>query len=337
MLHARIKLGLASGAVLACVSALASPVDCNLGPPCDVTIGRASIAYAPDAVPGVGNDGLGFRAKSTFNNGFLVPLNGGLTLWSIDGVNRSFSQTSFFRLGGDSREYSLASLGTETANVDAAAGTITVSYGRAGQTPISVDMIYTLQDAAAGRSSQIIRDVRVTNNTGAAIDLNWFDYSDFDLSAANFNDSASTELHGGAGGTRVITQTDSTGQHGSIVSQWVGISQDGNFLNTQPAGYAIDSFDGELPQFGGRENLLERLLDNTMTELSNEVTNSNTADIIQAVQFRFSGVQGSVIMRDVITAIDAAATNVPEPGTWSLAALGLLAAVASSRRKAANG
>lgn len=148
-------------------------MDCNQGPPCEMTLGNASISYAPESTPSVADDGFGFRAKSVFVQpaNVLVPLNGGLTQWLIEGVNRSFAQTSFFRIGGDTREHALASLGANTATMDDATQEIRVSYCQAGAggTPITVDMIYTLQGhgrlAQLGGSANLLEQLLDNNIT----------------------------------------------------------------------------------------------------------------------------------------------------------------------------
>lgn len=320
---------LALAAMLAAGTLLpAAAADCNGGPPCTTTLGNAQISVAPESTPGVADDGFGFHAKAVQVAGFTVPLNGGLTQWAVNGLNRVFAQTSFWRIGGDTREHSLASLGVASATVDDANQQVRVSYGQAGAggTPISVNMIYTLQGPIPGRSSQVLRDVQIVNNTGAALDLSWFDYGDLDISATGFQDAFTTELHGGPGGTRVITQSDATGARGAVVSQWGSVQQDGVFLPSEPAGYAIDVFDGRLPQFGGRANLLDQLLDNGITQLTDVVTNAGSADLITAVQFDFGALRDQATLRQVMTAV-------PEPGSLPLVAAALLLGLRTLRRR----
>lgn len=260
-------------------------IPCDAGT-CTVSVPGASITVAAEASPGTFLDA----------DGFVYKKQGGLAVWNVRGVNRAFAQGSFYRLGGQTRETDFVvspEFDAQNYCMDPAAQRIYATYD-GGTTPVKVEVVYTLLGKMPGRESLVLKDVRVTNKTASPFNLNWFDYTDFDLSSFGLTDAVSSHLH--AGSTRVITQT---GAGLSILSQWPSTSQDGNFLFNQPAAFQVAVW-GAHPS----SNLLSSLQDNTITTLTSAPDRIDFQnDDVHAVEFRFSGVIDNVIMRMSSTAM----------------------------------
>lgn len=277
------------------------------------------INYA-STTPGIVDDGFGYKQKTV----------GGLTDWKVNGTDYLFSQSSFYRIGSSGPEISPESnydLDDYSVVEDSGAGTITVKFD-GNIAPIKIEQIYTLQGAQGGggpqRISQIIKDVKVTNKTGAAIDLAWFEYTDLDLSSSSL-DVLSSYLHAG---TRVIDQNDFYGSP-QVKTQAPSTNQDGNFIYTEPSAFELDSFGGKLVSNGGQPTLLDSLLDDMATNLTSSPDILFPNDSIFGLQYNFTDVNDFVTMRTVMTL-----QSVPEPS--SLLLLGLGFAVFAGMRGKAN-
>lgn len=299
-----------SGVVLSCAatlvsSAYAAPVDCT-GSGCLVSDATGAIAVN-DGSPYITTDGFGYNV-----------LNQGGLSWQVGGQSVLFAQSSYFRIGGAGAETPLSALMWDSATADAATGRIR-TLTEPGN--IQVENIYSLQPAIPGRLSQVEKDTKVTNTSGAVIDLTWIEFFDFNLNGVPIesDDALTSILHAG---TRVITQSNS--QAGlRAVNQWGMVTQNGQFVFDQPVGYALGTWRNN-PNVGS-PSLLETLVDGVITNLTQSpdaVGHAN--DYMFAVQFSFSGLDDgeSVTFRSLSTVSGLSTVSVPEPATLGLLMLG---------------
>lgn len=297
----KLALRAAAGACLVVggFNAQAALVDCF---PCTVSDVNGSISVS-ETSPYVGKDGFGYNVK----------MPGGLS-WDVGGKNILQSQSSFFRVNGAGSETSVNALLWDTSQMNASTNRIVI-HTENGGAGIVVDTIYTLQPAIPGRVSQVLKDVKITNVSGAAMNLSWFEYFDFDLGSISVadDDSLTSTLHAG---TRVITQGNSRVGLG-VINQWMMVTEAGSFVFDQPVGYQLSAWRSS-PR-SGSPSLLEQLVDGSLTTLtSSEDSVGQRNDYLFGVQFDFTGLAAgaAVTFRSVSTAV-------PEPASVALALIGL--------------
>jgi len=108
----------------------------------------------------------------------------GMDSWVVDGVQQMFQQWFWFRVGSTGPEAAINTL-TQTG-ATAAGRVIDVTYCSNGSancgTGWSVDVLYTLTGGLANsHTSDVAETITINNQTGAALDLHFFQYADFDL------------------------------------------------------------------------------------------------------------------------------------------------------------
>lgn len=305
MLETGRRVGVSSavlGALALSFAAQAAPVDCAGGGQCVVSDVDGSINVVANS-PAITTDGFGFNVKNA----------GGLS-WNVNGTNILFSQSSFYRVNGAGQESPVGGLLWSTATEDSTEKQIRIRTEDGGQ-GIVVDTLYTLQPASPGRTSQVLKDVQITNTSGSAMSLNWIEFFDFDLSgvAVEDDDSLTSVLHAG---TRVITQGNSRIGR-SVTSQWTMVTADGTFVFDQPVGYQLSAWRSN-PN-SGTPSLLESLFDGGVTNLGSTPDSlSGRNDYQYGVQFAFNDLAAgaSVSFRNTMTAV-------PEPSSIALAVLAL--------------
>lgn len=278
-------------ATLASGTARAAPQACD-GGVCSVSAGASRIDYATVTAPRVSDDGFGFKRK----------LAGGLTGWQVEGSNRMFAQYSYFRIGNEPRQRSLADPAFEvSASADQDTGRIRAVYDSASL-GLRIELSYTLQTGVPGHKAQLLRDVRVSNRGGAPVDLSWFDYSDLDVDPSGVRDSLASRVEPGG---RLIEQN-------GYQARWLNINQDGRVLSSVPAAYQLAVFGGRLVGNGGAPSLLDLLQDTgPLTLSSTPDTLAQPEDMTYAVQFNFRAVERAVVMRQQLSAPDPATVLAP--------------------------
>jgi len=108
----------------------------------------------------------------------------GVYNWVVDGTDHLFQQWFWYRIGATGPEASIDTL-TQTA-ITPGTNTLSVTYAGNG---IEVTVAYTLLGGSAGSgSSDLAESIRIRNTGTTAIDLNFFQYSDFDIGGDAAND-----------------------------------------------------------------------------------------------------------------------------------------------------
>lgn len=125
-----------------------------------------------------GNSSADFDTSSSGNN----------YNWFVDGVDRLSQQAFWYRVGGVGPELSVHSLaigvqGTTDSNFDGNPDTLFVRYVGAG---FNVETRYTLDGGTPGSgASDLAEQISIINTGESALDYHFFQYADFDLSAAD--------------------------------------------------------------------------------------------------------------------------------------------------------
>jgi len=115
----------------------------------------------------------------------------GMFNWEVDGVNQLFQQWFWYRIGAGGPEQSIEALGNplfNTTNSDFEPGDEQASL-QYSDASLQVNVQYTLAGGAVlSGQSHITESIQVKNLSNAALDLHFFQYSDFDLNGSP-NDS----------------------------------------------------------------------------------------------------------------------------------------------------
>lgn len=286
------KLG-ACFLIFAAADLNAAPQDC--GGNCSVSNPNATITVNTYSVPDVyvGNDG------------YLYKSNGG-TSWVYKGVPQVMNQWHWFRLIDDSQERTSSALEDfelVSATEDQDEGTIKLVYGFPSF-ELNLEVIYRLAGTPVGHI--MTKDVKITNNNlNVPKDIAWIEYSDFETSGVSVwgtqkNDFINTvvSVFDGNPYTNPITKR---------VVQFQAISP------THPNIVEGKAFGTNIIHGGLGHNLIERLLDNQISELEN--TDFLTITLpgsfsyyspkgIIGAQYDFAGVAESAVVRTQFVARD---------------------------------
>jgi hypothetical protein len=112
--------------------------------------------------------------------------------WTVDGVDQIFQQAFWFRVGDSGPEQSLHSLpisieGPTDTNFDGDDDTLFVRYAGSG---FDVEVRYTLDGGSNGSgASDMAEQITFNSTSESALDIHFFQYTDFDLNGTAGNDS----------------------------------------------------------------------------------------------------------------------------------------------------
>jgi len=126
------------------------------------------------------------NSSMTLDNGS----SSGMHTWIVDGVDHLFQQWFWFRVGDQGGESSIDDLPLLGSSVDEFFNTILLSYGSANGLEIRTQYVLTGGSNGSG-NSDIGETINILNHGGAAIEMHFFQYSDFDLCGTIGGDSAS--------------------------------------------------------------------------------------------------------------------------------------------------
>jgi hypothetical protein len=155
---------------------------------------RTGIALAAIAFALVGTANAADITLSDRNTTVIIDPNSqaGMHTWTVNGVDQMFQQWFWFRVGSIGPELSLDTLdltpGVSTANLNGRPGDDVAHIQYDGALGLSIGITYTLSGGLAGtQASDVGEVITIDNNTGAAIDLHFFQYADFDLNGESGN------------------------------------------------------------------------------------------------------------------------------------------------------
>ncbi|MGC3958927.1 MAG: PEP-CTERM sorting domain-containing protein [Verrucomicrobiota bacterium] len=222
----------------------------------------------------------------------------GASQWSIGG-NNQLNQQFFWYRTSSGPQYSIENGATTITPTYNGADKLSVKYNYGGI--FSIDVHYNL-NSLGGNSAQMEQSVGITNLTGGALSINFYQYNDFNLA-------------GTAGSDEVwIENSAALQQEGTLAITESGIDPLAMY------------FEGNTT--GGTSSTLYKLNNSANLNLDNTGYASGDATWAFQWQFNLSGINSGV---EILKGQNLAITLIPEPTTLSLALLGL--AVAGYRKK----
>jgi hypothetical protein len=214
----------------------------------------------------------------------------GMFFWNISpgGVSQLAQQWFWYRANGvqgSIDSISAPTISSQTAN------SLTSTYMN---NSFSISITYSLTGSGIGTGQADIQEgIQITNKTGSALNLSFFEYNHF-------------TLNGVAGGETVNMDNSSA------------LQEDGNGLNQIAEGIiAPDASHHEANTAGGTNSTLSNL-NNTLGYNLNDIS-SAAGDVTWAFQWDFSIVGSQSIQKDKLLSIQ----FVPEPSAAVLVAAGL--------------
>jgi hypothetical protein len=224
----------------------------------------------------------------------------GMFNWSVDGVNQLAQQWFWYRIGA-TPEHSIDTI-SAPAILTSTANQMTTTYANA---LLNVRVDYTLTGGAVGSGvSTLLESLTINNTSSTALDLHFFQYSDFDLG-------------GSPGGDTVQLGTDTFGKFNEA-DQVKGSTIFNETDVTPGADQAEANF---FP------STLNSLNDGVPTTLNNNAGPLGPGDVEWALEWdRLLNPGDSLIISKTKY------IQVPEPATIALAGLGLAVLLALRRR-----
>ncbi len=235
----------------------------------------------------------------------------GANNWLVEGQNQLFKQWFWYRIGdvgaGD-REYSIDTL--SAPSVASSANSATISYSGS---LFDISITYLLGGGVAGSGqSTLNEDILIVNKSGSSLDLQFFQYSDFDLAGDDIGDSVL--LYPSTSPFQLAYQWDGT----------IGLTE--GIVTVNP--FASRGDVGVAPAIYGN------LQDNAITDLSTSTGGTiGPADVEFAFQWDLAISAGDSVTISKVKNLNVYV--IPEPTTAALSLMGLaLVALRRMRRSA---
>lgn len=229
----------------------------------------------------------------------------GMYYWSVDGQNQLNKQWFYYRIGSSGVAQPINMI-SPASYVTFNANEVTATYANA---QLSLTINYILNGTLPGSGkADIIENISVHNNSGSALDLHFFQYSDFDLGGTPGGDSISISGSAGPGFDYVLQTKGATLSIGEAV--------------VQPLANGAETDDAF--------NTLTRLTGISGYNLNNNLS-SGPGNVTWALQWDANIATGGdlYVFKDKKLQIE----MIPEPSTLALLALGLGACGLAKRRR----
>jgi len=222
----------------------------------------------------------------------------GMYNWTVDGQNQLNQQWFWYRVGCSGPEASIDTIGTPTVNLISPAILDTTYIGSL----FSVDVLYSLVGGALrSGASDLSETIKIQNLTDSTLAFHFFQYADFNLGGTPNNDSGTLDKT--SKGYNEVDQTDGFCHLGESVDTVVShaathgeVATDNSILNMLNDSKA-STFDDNTSAFG-----------NVKWGLEWDVNIACGGTYLISKDLNISGV-----------------VPVPEPSTWSLILIGLVA------------
>lgn len=247
------------------------------------------------------------------NSTLQINLAGGLSQWTIDGVNQ-LNQQWFYYSVGSGPVYSIDTIAPWSVPTisGGTSPTLTETYANS---IISVKTKYTLQGQMSGTGKATLGDsITINNPTATAQTYHFYQYSDFDLGGV----SGSQYVQFNPNGASTAYQVVQTGLAGVTLTGTVTALSGGTSIAPEEQAGIYDG-----TQFGLGNGNSAPLLNNTLPAGPGNVVYAYQWDVTLAA----SGNPGSSLTISEIQAV------VPEPSSIALVASGMLVFVLLYRRR----
>jgi len=222
----------------------------------------------------------------------------GANVWAVDNQDQLFKQWFWYRVGDvgtGTQEYSIDTLSAPT--VTGGGNSATIAYT---SSLFDVSVTYLLAGGAVGSGNATLNeDILIVNKSGALLDLQFFQYSDFDL--AGTKDGDSVLLYPNTSPFQLAYQWDGN----------VGLTE--GIVSVNP--FASRGDVGQAP------TIVNSLNDNSITDLSTSTGTFGPGDAEFAFQWDLAIAAGDSLTISKVK--DLSVNVIPEPTTAALAALGL--------------
>jgi hypothetical protein len=218
---------------------------------------------------------------------------GGLKQWMVGGVNQADQEWLYYRIGTSGPAFGIDHISAAPTVNTATPGQIDVTYDNGSY---SAEVKYLITG-----SSLLNESIVFNNHSGSALDLHFFDYSDYDLNGSD-NGQSLGWFHKGV----VIPTTNSFWQTlgGIALTNTVSSSPTAN-----PTRYEADATTGTL--------LMN--ITNTVNYTLNNVASAGPGDANGALEWDLSLATGSAL-----TISELISLQVPEPSSVAIVSLGIL-------------
>jgi len=236
----------------------------------------------------------------------------GMVNWTVDGQNQLYQQWFWFRIGSGADApinsmTSLGSLATDTFLSSPGLDTATMAWANAN---LQVNVTYTLAgNSLLSDQSHLNEVITIKNLSTSALDLHFFQYSDFDLNGTIGDDTV--EVGPGSLGTNTVVQTDPA-LAGAELSETV--------TSPGPDHYEVNTW----------ANTRNSLNDGAPTTL-NDNAGALTGDVTWAFQWDRTLNPGESLN----ISKDKRVNPIPEPASLLLFGLGLIGTAGAARRRKA--
>ena len=232
----------------------------------------------------------------------------GMNSWTVDGQNQLGDQWFYYRPGSSGTAASMGAL-TLSSFSQPAPGLLTTLYT---SSQFSLQVVYSLVGGGTGSgTSALSQQIKIQNLTSAPLAFNFFQYANFQLGGPSTLNNQMAQLETGCMG---LYNEASITSGNSATPGYVDIAINPG-ANNGEAGLAPDSLNNITGVNG--YNL-------------NNVTDAGIGDTAFALEWTNTiAAKGTMIISEGLDISGVTnVSNVPEPSTWSLAALGLVVCIA---------